>query len=132
MTIPRELRDQIYDHLLRVDRFRTLKYDKKGLSKLELSILRVNDTLNREASETLYGDNPWVCITIEPSLLQALRKGKVESVVGFPGDKIVPTASYSRAAAVAEATINLQRLPHFGFAIDRVPRCVYVCDSTVL
>ena len=54
MTIPRELRDQIYDHLLRVDRFRTLKYDKKGLSKLELSILRVNDTLNREASETLY------------------------------------------------------------------------------
>lgn len=125
MTIPREIRDQIYHHLLCVDRFCTLKNDKTGFSKLEMSILRVSHTLYREASEALYEDNPWVCVTIEPSLLQSFRRARIlGSVMGFPGDEPVQMASYSRAAAVAVATINLQRLPQFGFGVDRVPLVV--------
>ena len=59
-------------------------------------------------------------ITIEPSLLEHLQKGKVEYEQGFPGDKPVSMASYRRAAPVAVATMSLQRLPPYGRRFDEI------------
>lgn len=103
-----------------------MKYEwvRTGLSRLELSILRVNQILYKEASETLYEENPLVCVTIEPSLLEHIRDVSVNWRLGFPGDKPVSMSSYGRAVPVAVANMNLQRLPHNGCGIDGRPLLV--------
>ena len=129
MTLPRELRDKIYDYFLRMDRFLIVMYGEidpltRDPSKLDLSILRVNKTIFSEASRTIYEENPWVCITIEKSLLETLCDQEARKRKGFPGDRPVPVASYARNAAIALSTIHLQRLPRFGPAINRIPLLV--------
>ena len=129
MTLPRELRDKIYDYFLRMDRFLIVMYHEidpltRDPSKLDLSILRVNKTIHSEASRTIYEENPWVCITIERNLLETLCDQEARKRKGFPGDKPVPMTSYARNAAIALATIHLRRLPQFGPAINRVPLLV--------
>ncbi|KAF6219641.1 hypothetical protein HO133_004110 [Letharia lupina] len=119
LSLSRELRDKIYDHLLRIERWDVLKY-KRDLFKVDLSILRVNQQLHQEASEIFYEGNTWVCITIEPSLLEALCNEWVAGRKGFPGDKPVSLATYTRTAPVAAATVTLQRLPQSGPGINLI------------
>ena len=123
MTLPRGMRDKIYDYCLSIDRSETLKYgyDRTDRSKLELSILRVNQILYREASKTLYEEDPLVCLTIESILLEHIRDVPVDWKRGFPGDRPVPMASYVRAVPVAVANMNLQILHHNGCGIDGIP-----------
>lgn len=147
LTLPRELRDKIYDHLLRIDRFSTLKCDAKGPSSLDLSILRVNRQSYQEASKILYEENPWVCITIEPYFLEKVCQVRVGiqkrlpggTGKGFVGQKPVPMVSYARTVAVATATITLQRCLHPGeyrislqvslFTIPRLCRILTSCSK---
>lgn len=119
LSLSRELRNKIYDHLLRIERWDVLKY-KRDLFKVDLSILRVNQQLHQEASEIFYEGNTWVCITIEPSLLEALCNEWVTGRKGFPGDKPVSLATYTRTAPVAAATVTLQRLPQSGPGINLI------------
>ena len=126
MTLPRELRDKIYGYLLRVDGFAILR-DETPPDKLDLSILRVNKTLQIEAFKTLYVENPWVCVIIEPGLLQALNEWK-EGVKGmFPGDRPISTDKIARIRAEAVATMTLQTLPQVDPTIDQIPLvvCLY-------
>ena len=109
LTLPRELRDKIYEYLLRINRFDTSNYDKKHLFKLALSILRVNRTLHSEASEAFDEKNSLVCIIIEPGLLRNLRDGMIRDKKVFPGDKHVLLANHARATATAAAKIILRR-----------------------
>ena len=126
LTLPRELRDKIYDYLLGIDRWDTLIYNMESLSKPGLSVLRVNRTLHGEASDTLYGKNNLVCMTIEPRLLQNFCDTRFAFGChkGFPGDRPVPWATYARTVSVAAATVTLQRLPQFAPGSDRVPLLV--------
>lgn len=85
MTLPRELRDEIYGHLLQVDRLAIMEYNETNPAKLDLSILRVKKFLHNEASKTFLEENPWVCIEIEASLLERLLREKIGQKKGFPG-----------------------------------------------
>ena len=123
MNLPRELRDKIYGYLLRVDGFAILR-DETPPDKLDLSILRVNQTLHLEASRTLYVENPWVCVIIEPGLLQTLRRLKAGVKGMFPGDRPISTGQSARIRAEAVATMTLQTLPHVDPAIDQIPLVV--------
>ena len=110
MSLPRELRDKIYGHLLRVDGFGILR-DETRLNKLDPSIIRVNQILHIEASRTLYVDNPWVYITIESHLLHSLSDWDVRGRQGFPGDRPISTGTSPLITAEAVATMTLQPLP---------------------
>ena len=122
-SLPRELRDKIYDYLLRSHKFDVLRSDAEAPSKFDLSILCINHMFHREASQRLYEANPWICMAIEPILLGALvafcNEKKIIRRV-FPGDRPVPMTVYTRAAVNALATITLQELPQPGPAIDRL------------
>ena len=119
MSLPRELRDKIYGYLLHTDGFVILR-NKKPADKLNLSILRVNHTLHIEASRTLYVENPWVCITIEPELLQNLCGGKVGGDKGFPSDQQISMGTSARIKPEAVATMTLQTLSQVDSNINQI------------
>ena len=121
MTLPRELRDEIYGYLLRVDRLAVMEYNETNPAKLDLSILCVNRLLHNEASRTLFWENPWVCIEVEGSILQDLRSEEIMNKKGFPASSPVTRASYAHATTVAVATMTLQKYPQLGLGIDRTP-----------
>ena len=120
MSLPRELRDKIYGYLLRVDRFAILR-EETPPEKLHLSILRVNQTLHAEASRTLYVENPWVCVTIEPGLLHTLCGGKKAGDKGFPADQRVSMDSSALITPEAVATMTLQTLSQVDPPINQIP-----------
>ena len=117
MSLPRELRDKIYEYLLRVDRFAILKKETPP-DKLNLSILRVNQTLHAEASRTLNVENPWVCVTIEPGLLHTLCGGQEAA---FPAHQRVSMGTSAIIRPNAVATMTLQTLSQTDPAINRIP-----------
>ena len=123
MNLPRELRDKIYRYLLRVDGFAILR-DETPSEKLDLSILRVNRTLHIEASRTLYEENPWVCVIIEPELLRILRLMKVGVKGICSGDRPISTGISARIRAEAVATMTLQTLYQNDPMTDQVPLVV--------
>lgn len=114
MTLPRELRDKIYDNLLLIetDWSKRHKDHRTPNYKPQLSILRVNRALHKEASETLYERNALVCITLKRTLLEALCDLETHGRWGFTRNRLVPTASFPRIAAVATARMVLRDSLH--------------------
>ena len=131
MRLPLELRDKIYGYLLRIDGFVILRNvilrNKNPPDKLNLSILRVNHTHHFEASRTLYVENPWVCITIEPGLLHTLCGEEVGGDKGFPGDRPISMGTSARITPEAVATMTLQTLSQVDPTINpiRLVLCLF-------
>ena len=122
MVLPRELRDKIYGYLLCIDRFATVMHDRRNAANLDLSILRVSKTLHGEASKIFYQENPWVCVTIQTSLLRALCDQKIGNKKGFPGSKPAPLAKCAHITAVGAVTMRV--ISHMGPKAYRVPLLV--------
>lgn len=69
LSLPRELRDQIYRELLLADKVHAKEAFKYAL---EPAILRVNKQLYKECTRILYEENTWVLITVNWRNLQKI------------------------------------------------------------
>ena len=73
LKLPREVRDEIYGHLLVLDRFKMFQ-DNGNWNHLDIAILYVNKQINAEATQTLRYRNCWVRISIEKCLVGHILK----------------------------------------------------------
>ena len=119
LSIPRELRDRIYEELLCLDEFQTQQHHVfHAPRKLYPAILRVNRQLYHEASEILYDANGWVTLTAVDWLISEIANTTISArtgssdrsfsdCVGFPGDSH-PVTRYKDDRLSRSAILNIK------------------------
>ena len=105
LTLPRELRNKIYEELLLLDDFQDQEYEIGR--KLEPSILGVNKQICSEASEFLYGENGWITVTLPESTKNALYWDQIGSTAGFPGSR-QPVTRYENDRLSHSAVLDMK------------------------
>lgn len=85
LTLPRELRNQIYEELLCLDEFQVQQF-RPGRT-LDPKILGVNRQIFHEASEMLYEKNGWITVAATDWICDAIARARTRpgNEPGFPG-----------------------------------------------
>lgn len=105
LTLPRELRNRIYEELLSVDEFQVQQF--ADWRKLEPKILSVNRQIHHEASQTLYDENGWLTLTAEKWAVESMVYDRVESLAGFPGGS-EPVKRYPNDRLSGSAIVHMR------------------------
>ena len=107
LTLPREIRDKIYEELFYLDEFQIQQLRTRR--NLDPSILRVSRQLYREASKIFYEKNNWVTATATDGIVNSWSWQGNDSVSGFPGRQPVNRHQNDRLIDCAILNMDLQR-----------------------
>ena len=117
LTLPRELRNKIYEELLCVDEFQVLHFG--WLRTLEPKILGVSRQIYHEASEILYDKNGWVTITTVDWIIHSLATDYIRHVQGFPGQN-QPVTRYEDDRLSKSAILDIKLQPHSSMEVTNL------------